>query len=162
MSERLKDVIVWTIMWTTEPNKAKENLKEMLDYASSAPDIAETFTDSRSGLAKIRNLKGKLGTMSKVLTTPETVIQNVHSVIKISRAIGDLRGNIRDNPQKAAKAFGKLFSGIGELAPFMPFPISSYVAIFADAEDFFENLRVQMQPEVHFREPGIREVINNL
>ncbi len=84
------------------------------------------------------------------------------SVVRITQAVYDLRGNIRDNPQKAAKAFGKLFSGIGELANYLPFPVNSYLAIFAKAEDFFENVRANMQPEVHFREPGSRELINNL
>ena len=82
--------------------------------------------------------------------------------IKIVKAVSDLRGNIRDNPQRAAKAFGKLFSGIGELASYLPFPINSYIGIFAEAEDFFENIRVLTQPEVHFREPGLRDVINNV
>lgn len=157
-SERLVDVVVWTLA----PNVAKEKLQNTLEYASSALDVAETFVDSRDKVSKIQGFKGKIDKMSKMLSLPETVIKNYHSALKITRAVADLRGNIRDNPQKAAKAFGKLFSGVGELAPYMPFPISSYVGMFADAEDFFENLRVQMQPEVHFREKGIKEIIDKL
>ena len=81
--------------------------------------------------------------------------------MKIVKAVSDLRGNIRDNPQRAAKAFGKLFSGIGELAEYLPFPISSYLSIFADAEDYFETVRVLTQPEVHMN-PAVRDVIDNL
>jgi len=140
-------------------NDLRKQLKNNLEKASEYLGYAEYFVNDGHKLIEYR---GKIDEVVKVLSLPDTAIKNVMSVVKIAHAVSDLRGNIRDNPQRSAKAFGKLFSAIGELANYMPFPINTYLALFAEAENFFENIRVQMSPEVHFREPGIREVIENL
>jgi hypothetical protein len=141
---------------------AKKELKDALSDASMALKVAENLVDSEEKRALIRLYRGKINEVSHMLSKFNTTIKNYHIAKKIVSAVSDLQGNIRDNPQKSAKAFGKLFSGIGQLSHYLPFPINSYFAIFADAENFFENLRIQMQPEIHFKEPGLREVIENL
>lgn len=145
--------------WLQGPSKVKEKIINSLEFTSQALEVAESFIDD---VDKLSDYRAKIDKTVEILSLPDTIIENYGSAMKIVKAVSDLRGNIRDNPQRAAKAFGKLFSGIGELAEYLPFPINSYLAIFADAEDFFENVRVQRQPEIHFREPGLRDVIDNL
>lgn len=149
-----------------KPGVAQKKVLEALDSASenlgdvsTALRFAEFFADDEIG--------GVLGTYSEhvsgfaeKLAMPGTVIKNFQSAMKITSAVTGLKGKISDNPQAAAKAFGKLFAGIGELASYLPFPgVGMYLEIFAGAEDFFENIRVQTQPEVHMGEPGLREGI---
>ncbi len=137
----------------------RKQLKSNLETASAYLGYAEHFVDDGHKLVEYRQ---KVDHVLSVISAPDTAIKNLVSVAKIAQAVSDLRGSIHDNPQRSAKAFGKLFSGIGELARYLPFPVNTYLELFAEAEDFFENIRVQMSPEVHFREPGIRDVIENL
>lgn len=139
-------------------NSVRKQLKGDLEKASEYLGYAEHFVDDGHKLIEYR---GKVNEVVKVLSMPDTAVKNLMSAVKITQAVYDLRGNIRDDPQKAAKAFGKLFSGIGELASYLPFPINSYLAIFAEAENFFENIRVQMQPDIHFKEPGISKYMDD-
>ena len=129
----------------------KEKVQEGLKYASQAVDYALTMPLDAKSRATLTNVKGKIGEMSKVLSKYDTAIKNYNSAMKIVHAAADLRGDIRADPQRSARAFGKLFSGIGELSHYLPPPINGYFGIFKDAENFFVTLQAQMQPDVHFR-----------
>lgn len=140
---------------------ALDNASAGLEDVSTSLNFAEVFADA-SVASKLENYRSKLVEMAEKLALPGTAIKNYQAAMKILEGVNGLRGKIRDNPQAAAIAFGKLFSGIGELAKYLPPPINGYFGIFADAENFFETLRVKTQPEVHFKERGLREVIDNL
>lgn len=137
-----------------KPGEAKKRLQQDLERASDALMIAEAFVDD---IETLRGYRSKVDEIVHMLSLTDTVISNVRSAIKIYGAVSDLRGNIRNNPEKAAKAFGRLFSGIGELAQYMPFPISSYLGIFKDAENFFENVRQNTRPMAQKTDPISRE-----
>ena len=156
---------LWDDLWKPMPfpvwklNEMRGKLVSALNDASGYLEIAEYFVNDADRLSAYRS---KINEVSNVLSLPDTVVKNYLSAVKIIQAVSDLRGDIRKNPQRSAKAFGKLFSGIGELAQYLPFPVNTYLEIFAGAEDFFENIRANMDMSVHFREPGIRETIDNL
>lgn len=139
----------------------KADLIDNLEKASGYLNAMEYVVDERYKVAEYRS---KIDKTVEVLSLPDTVSQNVMSALKIARAVDDLRkiGYLQNDPTGAALAFGRLFAGVGELARYLPPPVNGYFEIFADAEMFFVNLRAQMQPEVHMREPGLREVIDNL
>ncbi len=155
----------WNDLWKPIPvpfwnlNEMRAKMISSLSDASGYLEVAEYFVDD---MGKLQEFRSRIDKTVEVLSLPDTVVKNYMTAMKIVQAVADLRGNIRQNPQRAAKAFGKLFSGIGELAHYLPFPVNSYIAIFAEAEDFFENIRVQMSPEVHMKERGLREVIDGI
>ncbi|HQY67009.1 MAG TPA: hypothetical protein PLD38_06985 [Pyrinomonadaceae bacterium] len=149
------------ILLTT--SEGKQRLQENLEFVSASLTAVDILDDAGSAhLQKLGEIKGALDKTIDVLSFPETAIKNIGAAIEISYAISDLRGDIRSNPQRSAKAFGRIFAGLAVFSQYMPFPVSMYFSIFEGAEDFFENLRIQMQPEIHMREPGLREVIDNL
>jgi hypothetical protein len=158
---------LWEKLWEPIPlywgnyEDVRGQLVNALEKASRYLEYTEYIVDDQNSEI-IANYRGKLDKVVEVLELPNTLKRNYLTVVKIISAVSDLRGDIRANPQRAAKAFGKLFAGVGELAAYLPPPINTYLEIFAEAENFFEDLRVKMQPEIHMRERGLREVIDNL
>lgn len=144
---------------------AKKKVLEALESAAANLSDVETaiklsryFADDEIG-KKLGKCGEKVGEFAGYLALPETVVKNFQAAIKITTAIAGLKGKISDNPQGAAIAFGKLFSGIGELASYVPFPgARAYFEFFKGAENFFENIRVKTQPEVHFNGDNKRAV----
>ena len=141
-----------------KPDAAKAKVLEALDSAAenlsdveTAMILASYFGDEKIG-KELSVYGGKVGEFAGHLARPGSVIKNFQAAMKISQAVVNLRGKISDNPQAAAKAFGKLFSGIGELASYLPFPgAREYLGFFKGAENFFENIRVMSQIEVHIK-----------
>ena len=85
---------------------------------------------------------------AQVLALPNTIVTNINSARKIYDALDSLKGSIYKNPTGSAKAFGKLFAGVGELARYLPWPASSYVGMFADAENFFVDMQTKIVPHM--------------
>lgn len=135
-----------------KPGSAREKVLEALESASeslgdvsTALAFAEFFANEEIGAA-LSGYGKHISEFAGHLSKPGTIIKNFQAAMKITEAITGLRGKISDNPQAAAKAFGKLFAGIGQLASYMPFPFSMYLEIFAGAEDFFVNLQKAIVP----------------
>ncbi len=137
---------------------SKNELIEDLEFASS--NLKIVYSSDKDSIYK--SAKG-LEDIIKILKLQETAVKNFHSAKKIVEAISALKkiGSIRDNQEAAAVAFGKLFSGVGELAEYLPPPINGYIGIFKDAENFFSNVRANMQPGIHLREAGLREALHS-
>ena len=146
-----------------KPGVAKKKVLEALESAAENLNDVETVLTLSSYFAndeigeKLGVYGGKISEFAGHLALPGTVVKNFQAAIKITTAIAGLKGKISDNPQAAAKAFGKLFSGIGELASYLPFPgARAYFEFFKGAENFFENIRVKTQPEIHFKNDNKR------
>ena len=142
----------------------RQELAKNLAIASGYLEHAEMIFHEKH---KIGEYKSKIDTTVKVLNAPETaasVINDLKSTMQIAKAVSDLRKikYLHNDPERAAYAFGRLFAGVGKLSKYLPPPVNGYFEIFADAEMFFVNTRAKMQPEVHMREPGLRDVIDNL
>jgi hypothetical protein len=139
----------------------RQHLISNLERASVYLENMEYVVDERHKVAEYRS---KIDKTVEVLKFPDTAYRNTKSALKIAMAVRELSKirYIPNDPNRAALAFGRLFAGIGELAHYLPPPVNGYFEIFAEAEMFFVNLRAKMQPEVHMREPGLRETIDNL
>ncbi len=153
-----------------KPGVAKKKVLDALSTASEHLGDVETALILSSYFAndeigdKLSEYGGTVSEFAGYIALPETVVKNFQAATKITSAVAGLKGKISDNPQAAALAFGRLFSGIGELSKYLPFPgVALYLELFAEAEYFFENIRVMTQPEVHFgegdRHPDVREAV---
>lgn len=137
-------------------HKTKQELIEDLETASEYLAVAEDLIEDGNRLTEYRC---KITRTVEVLSFPDAKYKNIVTGMKIARAVSDLDhiGDIAHNLQAAARAFGRLFGGMGELARHLPPPVNGYVAIFAEAEDYFESLRVKKQPQLRMREEEARE-----
>lgn len=108
---------------------------------------------------KIRQARGALNKTIEILSLPDTAINNFEAGLQIVDALNGLGGNIADDPVKAAKAFGKLFGGLGKLAAYLPPPVRYYVQLFEGCEEFFSNMQIKIVP--HMR-PSNRRVADQV
>jgi hypothetical protein len=128
-----------------------------LEYAKYVPEFDEI-------VGRLSQVQDGVNAVSGGLSRAVNLCASIKSVSKIRNSIAVLSqlDDLRSDPEAAARAFGTLLSGVGELAQFLPPPANGFLVILRDAKDFFVTLRQQMQPEVHMREEGLREVIDNL
>ena len=127
----------------------KKRLVGKLEYASNMLLVAETLDSFASNdLQHLRKLRGGLNKTIEVLNMPDTVLKNLEASMQIVDAIQGLDGKISDDPVKAARAFGKLFAGLGKLAEYMPPPVRYYVQLFEGAEEFFSNMQIKIVPHM--------------
>jgi hypothetical protein len=138
--------------------KRTEKLSEALYEASSYIQIVEMAVDDITR-EKLSDYRLPLEKTAQVLALPNTIITNINAARKIYGALDSLKGSVYKNPTGAAKAFGKLFAGVGELAQYLPWPANSYIGLFAEAEDFFVNMQIQIVP--HMR-PSHRRVADEI
>jgi hypothetical protein len=150
--------------WGCGPVKDLNDLADWLRIVYIDLEKASYVVDFDRYSEHILKFKEGVDAVTDSLSGLSEVCDHIATIIKINDGVSALSriGNIRNDPEGAAKAFGKVLSGIGELAHFLPYPASDYVGILQGAVDFFVTVRRQMQPEVHMREPGIRETIENL
>ena len=134
------------ILW-----KSKKDLIKNLEKASSYMEYLELGAHERH---KVGEYRAKIDKTVEVLKLPETAYSNVKSALKIARAVSELSKIHYVNMQsdRAALAFGRLFAGLGELAGYLPPPISGYFEIFAEAEMFFVNIRAKMSEKNHMKQ----------
>lgn len=125
----------------------RKQLKSNLETASAYLGYAEHFVDDGHKLVEYRQ---KVDHVLSVISAPDTAIKNLVSVAKIAQAVSDLRGSIHDNPQRSAKAFGKLFSGIGELARYLPFPVTLILNCLPKPKTFLKTSEFKCRPKSTF------------
>lgn len=150
--------------WSCGPIKDLTDLTDGLEVVSDYLDKTQYVREFDRYQGKISQIKSGVNAVKDNLSNLDEVCNTINSVLKIDEGVSALIriGDIRNDPEGAAVAFGKTLSGIGEIAKFLPYPVSAYVGILSGAEDFFVNMRHSMNPRVHMREPGIKEVIDNL
>ncbi len=145
----------------TEGGRAK--LVEKLEFAEQAlVGLDVLYVEDFPELENLREVRASIGKVIAVVSLPDTVLKNYEAARMITRAANDLRGNISDDPQRAALAFGKLFKGLSSFVEYLPPPLNMLAEMFADLEYFFETIRQQRHPNVHMREPGALELVDNL
>ena len=118
MAEDILDIIFkpLPIFELYKPGVAKKKVLEALTTASEHLSDVETalvlssyFANDEIG-EKLGTYGGKIGDFAGYIAMPETVVKNFQAALKITTAIAGLKGKISDNPQAAAKAFGKLLA----------------------------------------------------
>lgn len=134
--------------------KKTDKLSEALYEASTYIQVAEMAVDDITR-ERLSSFRVPLEKTARVLALPNATVSNINSARKIYEALDSLEGSVYKNPTGSAKAFGKLFAGVGELARYLPWPASSYIGLFAEAEDFFVNMQAKIVP--HMR-PSHRRV----
>ncbi len=156
--------------WSCGPIKDLTDFADGLEVASSYLDKTRyvpvfdkyqaKISQIKSGVDAVRNTASKIGDICDKIAAIHKIDQGVRALIEI--------GEIQNDPEGAAAAFGKVLSGVGEIASYLPYPVSAYVGILKGAENFFLDMRHKMSEKVHMREssggsaPGVRETIDNL
>lgn len=125
-----------------------KDLKSAADKGKKSIEVAEIssefLTKFQKPAQKLGKAKEALGKISSTLGSVEDICLDIQAVGKIHEGIKVLQNEhvIRDDPEKAAKAFGNLFGGFGQLAKHLPFPADLYADILIGAGgDFFNEVR---------------------
>lgn len=127
---------------------ADSGLIDALSYAYSALDHL-VYLDPND-VFQAADYQQQLDIVIDVLRLPQVFIANDAVTRRIHDAVARMKriGDARRDPAGSAQAFQTLFGALGELAHELPSPVDCSADIFAEAEDFFESLRLELQPQV--------------
>ena|SRR5688572_2974548 len=137
--------------WVQGPCTALDDMGDLisgLNFASRMMDTALNVPSYSRARERLRGAMRRVHRITEVLGTAQGLCDDFSSVEKIRRAVESLRriGSVGTDPQGAARAFGDLLSGLGELSSHLPPPANSYAEWLAQSGDFFVNMLAQMGP----------------
>lgn len=147
-------------------SSAKETLQYVekeLDEFDTSLQIVEHMTEFSEYSHKIEELRGKISTIKSGISKTVNYASTYEDAKQFLKAIRRIRGlgNSAD-PVTAARAYGAAMKSLGRLVEKLPPPAGSVGTLIAEMGAIFHKVVANMQPEVHMREPGLREVIDNL
>lgn len=137
----------------SDPKGAVSKMDSGLDKASKILDSAASKAVGDPALRKkllkmkagVDNLKSVSSGVVKVLDARD----KVRKVWSFSDALDDIPDDVAANPEKAAKAFGKVFSTAGELGDLLPKgPWTPYLMFLKGFTTFFSDMRYGLVPEL--------------
>ena len=144
-------------------------LREDIDAFLSALDDLDTvlqgaeYVVREDYVGKIATLRSTLNSTKDSVSTFLEYYDSLEEIWKFTNIVKEInRIDIMKNPRGAALAFGKAASSIGKFLTKFPPPFSVYGEFLTGMETFFDDVRRGLDPEVHMKEPGVREVIRNL
>ncbi|MCS6875134.1 MAG: hypothetical protein N2Z23_09430 [Pyrinomonadaceae bacterium] len=141
--------------WTHGPSsrgESLENLKTGLEYANKCLAVAESVLEFRQRPEALQRLRKSREAINATLRVIDG-IQVFRGVSRVREAIEELRriGNISRNPQRAARAFGELLSGLGELSDYLPYPANTYSKFLKESGGFFSNMLRALDPNLRWQ-----------
>jgi hypothetical protein len=127
-------------------NNAPAVSAKLLQTARLARFAAEFLTDNnqRSKMLESASQLERIGNGINRLTGFHGNFEAVHGIYTVLEGITPQ--TLRENPQRAARAFGQLFVHAGTLAQHLPPPLNAYANFLLGAGDFFENIRDMNDP----------------
>ena len=147
-------------------SSAKKNLELLvgeLEEWENSLEYAKYVQDFSEYAHKIEELRGKISVVRETLSKPLAYAATYEDSKELLSAIRRIRQiDPRTNPAAAAKAYGAAMRSFGRLVELLPPPANAVGTLIAEMGMIFHKVVANMQPEVHFREPGLREVIENL
>lgn len=138
-------------------NTEIKNLQDALEKGEKAMLVAEgisSFSNQRPGLQKVLgDARGGLGSIKKTLGKAQKMCLDLSALEQIHSAIRVLNqdGVIERKPDVAARAFGNLFVGFGQLAERLPPPANAYAQILKGCGNFFVNMRRALDPNERYK-----------
>jgi hypothetical protein len=140
--------------WIYSTKELREKLKNGVEQSAQALSYLKHIVGSGEEYNRLLKYEEGLGKAGEWLSMPETVVENIAAAYKITRGFKHLSkiGNIRNDPEGAAWAFGKIFKGIGDLSSHLPAFLGAYLSIFSEAENFFLDIRHKMSEKTHFKQ----------
>jgi hypothetical protein len=137
----------------TDTEKALEDLKEGLEKAERLCKTGAVMTSDFQAAKRLEEAGEQFGKIGGTLETGLNVAGTVRDVIKFVAAVEEVEGlDIRAEPDKAARAYGRLFAAAGNLGKRLPDgPWSAYFELLGHMEDFFVNMRNKIDPSIRWK-----------
>lgn len=137
-------------VWLHGPTVTVDDLTTLrsgLTYADHSMVAAErlpAFRRMPGATQQLQQIRQAIGVVSQGLDG----IQVFREIDTVRRAIQDLNrlGNVANNPAAAARAFGQLCSGLGQLSSHLPPPANTYADFLSESGDFFTNVLRDLTP----------------
>jgi hypothetical protein len=127
-------------------------LRSGLTYAEHSMAAAARLAEFRrmpGATQYLQRARQAIGTVSQGLDG----IQVFREIDTVRRAIQDLNriGNVANDPNAAARAFGQLCSGLGQLSSHLPPPANTYADFLSESGEFFTNMLSNLDPAQRWR-----------
>ncbi|MCP4599000.1 MAG: DUF4157 domain-containing protein [Proteobacteria bacterium] len=123
------------------------NLKKADELTFVAEELLGSYQqyDSKSKMAEAR---GTLGSMISGLETAEKIVKGTRGAADLAQIVQKLDSiSIEENPEEAARQFGRLFSTLGSMGDLLPGgPWSGYCEFLKGMDDLFVNVRKSIVP----------------
>jgi hypothetical protein len=144
-----------------DPGELAKTLKRAADTARRTALFVsgQNVADALNGAAD--RLDGIAGKIDSGLS----VHANLKAVVGIYEAWSDIDpATIVRNPQRAAKAFGRLFKHVAVLAAYLPPPLNVYADFLSGFEDFFSDMQKATDLQSPYTPKGraLRAVMNQI
>lgn len=120
-------------------------LANTLKRAASTARKTALFIEGQNAADALNGAADRLDGIAGKLESGLAVHANFKAVLGIYEAWSAIDpATIVGNPQRAAKAFGRLFKHVGVLAAYLPPPLNTYADFLAGFEDFFSDMQKTM------------------
>jgi len=144
--------------WVHGPNLSGPDLASLrsgLTYADHALNAAEhvaEFRQAEGAVQRLQRTRRAIGNISRALDG----IQVFRDIDTVRSAIQELNrlGNVSRDPAAAARAFGRLCSGLGGLSSHLPPPANTYADFLSESGDFFTNMLAAFDLTHRYRSQG--------
>ena len=140
-------------------NAQVEGIKAALEKAEKVAYLPKTkslFSKNSEAFDKFTRATEALGKIKEGIDKAQNVCLDLQAIGRIHDAIKVLDDEtvIWNDPDKAAKAFGDLFVGVGRFARYLPEPFNEYGTFLESAGDFFVDMNRAFKPSTR---PSYRE-----
>lgn len=140
---------------SAEPDEEKllKDFNNGLKRSQKLCEIGSIIESDPKAAERLKQAGEKFGSVTKVLGTGLSIRSAARDIVHFIDAIATLEElDIRQDPEKAAKAFGKLFASAGRLGKRLPAgPWSAYFDWLAESENFFTNMRSKIDPSERWK-----------
>jgi hypothetical protein len=120
-------------------------LANTLKRAASTARRTALFIEGQNAADALNGAADRLDAIAGKLDSGLAIHANFKAVMGIYEAWNDIDpATIVRNPQRAARAFGRLFKHVGVLAAYLPPPLNTYADFLAGFEDFFSDMQKTM------------------
>ncbi len=130
-----------------------ERLNDSLQNAQRTIRVAEGVVGDPQARRRLREARTALGRVTGPLQTALDIRSNIGRVLEAISAAQELNNiDVAQNPDQAARAFGRMFVAVGNLGDLLPSgPWSGYFELLKGAGDFFVNMRSLLDPGIRWR-----------
>ena len=130
-------------------------LAQTLQRAAGSARKTALFVGRPNAADALNGAADRLDAIAGKIESGVGVHANLKAVLGLYEAWGDIDpATIARNPQRAAKAFGRLFKHVGVLAAYLPPPLNTYADFLSGFEDFFSDMQKTMDLQSPYTPKG--------
>jgi hypothetical protein len=139
-------------------------LAQTLQRAAGSARKTALFVGRPNAADALNGAADRLDAIAGKIESGVGVHANLKAVLGLYEVWAHRPGHHRAQPQRAAKAFGRLFKHVGVLAAYLPPPLNTYADFLSGFEDFFSDMQKTMDLQSPYTPKGraLRTVMSEI